>query len=73
MEEKRLIKAKENVALPLSYRDDISKAERNQLVTEALAQVSMQHRANHFPSQLSGGQQQRVAVARAIAGSTWHS
>ncbi|WP_286268891.1 ABC transporter ATP-binding protein [Thalassotalea hakodatensis] len=58
----------ENVELPLSYRSDISKSERQQLVTDALKQVDMQHRANHFPSQLSGGQQQRVAVARAIAG-----
>lgn len=58
----------ENVELPLSYRDDISKAERAKLVTEALEKVDMQHRANHYPSQLSGGQQQRVAVARAISG-----
>ncbi|MDO6428204.1 ABC transporter ATP-binding protein [Thalassotalea sp. 1_MG-2023] len=58
----------ENVELPLSYRSDISKRERQQLVADALKQVDMQHRANHFPSQLSGGQQQRVAVARAIAG-----
>lgn len=58
----------ENVELPLSYRSDISKNERQQLVANALSQVDMQHRSNHFPSQLSGGQQQRVAVARAIAG-----
>ena len=58
----------ENVALPLSYRSDLNKKQRNDMVKEALAQVDMQHRANHFPSQLSGGQQQRVAVARAIAG-----
>ena len=58
----------ENVELPLSYRTDISKVDRKQMVKEALEQVDMQHRANHFPSQLSGGQQQRVAVARAIAG-----
>ncbi|GHG07491.1 ABC transporter ATP-binding protein [Thalassotalea marina] len=58
----------ENVELPLSYRTDISKSERQQMVKDALTQVDMQHRANHFPAQLSGGQQQRVAVARAIAG-----
>lgn len=58
----------ENVALPISYRTDISRPQRRQLVKEALEQVDMSHRANHFPSQLSGGQQQRVAVARAIAG-----
>jgi len=58
----------ENVALPLSYRNDISKSERQKMVKEALEQVGMAHRSTHFPSQLSGGQQQRVAVARAIAG-----
>ena len=34
---------------------------------ELLAAVSLQDRANHFPSQLSGGEQQRVAIARALA------
>ena len=58
----------ENVELPLTYRKDLSKAQRQQLVKEALQKVDMAHRAKHFPSQLSGGQQQRVAVARAIAG-----
>jgi len=37
-------------------------------VIEALEQVGMEHRRNHYPSQLSGGQQQRVAVARALVG-----
>jgi len=59
----------ENVELPLSYRRDLSKSQREQMVKDALQQVDMAHRANHFPSQLSGGQQQRVAVARAISGS----
>ena len=34
---------------------------------EALRQVDLADRADHFPSQLSGGEQQRVAIARAIA------
>ncbi|WP_102798157.1 ABC transporter ATP-binding protein [Bowmanella denitrificans] len=59
---------KENVALPLTYRRDLSKAQRKQWVKDALDKVDMSHRAKHYPSQLSGGQQQRVAVARAIAG-----
>lgn len=58
----------ENVALPLTYRKDISKAERAEKVKVALEKVDMAHRAKHYPSQLSGGQQQRVAIARAIAG-----
>ncbi len=58
----------ENVALPLTYRKDLSKNQRNEMVTAALEKVDMNHRTKHYPSQLSGGQQQRVAVARAIAG-----
>jgi putative ABC transport system ATP-binding protein len=34
---------------------------------EALDQVGLRSRADHFPSQLSGGEQQRVSIARAIA------
>jgi len=35
-------------------------------VMEALELVSIQDRADNYPSQLSGGQQQRVSIARAI-------
>ncbi|MBU2972396.1 ABC transporter ATP-binding protein [Pseudoalteromonas sp. C2R02] len=58
----------ENVELPLTYRNNLTKKQRKEMVKNALLQVDMAHRAKHFPSQLSGGQQQRVAVARAIAG-----
>jgi putative ABC transport system ATP-binding protein len=58
----------ENVELPLTYRNDLSAAERRERVQDALERVGMAHRVKHYPAQLSGGQQQRVAVARAIAG-----
>lgn len=58
----------ENVALPLTYRRDLTDQERVERVKAALDKVDMSHRSQHFPSQLSGGQQQRVAVARAVAG-----
>lgn len=58
----------ENVELPLTYRQDLTAAERAKRVQQALARVEMTHRAGHFPAQLSGGQQQRVAIARAIVG-----
>ncbi len=58
----------ENVELPLTYRDGMSKSERRDRAMEALERVGMAHRVKHFPGQLSGGQQQRVAVARALVG-----
>ena len=58
----------ENVELPLTYRANVSRAERKAMVMEALEKVNMSHRTRHYPAQLSGGQQQRVAVARALVG-----
>ena len=58
----------ENVELPLTYRRDINRAARRELVMAALEKVSMSNREKHFPAQLSGGQQQRVAIARALVG-----
>ena len=63
------LSVEENIALPLTYRSDLSNSDITSRVNEALEKVDMLHRRNHFSSQLSGGQQQRVAVARAIAGS----
>jgi len=57
----------ENIELPLLYLKTPAK-ERKEKVLEAMEQMKMTHRKNHFPQQLSGGQQQRVAVARAIVG-----
>ncbi len=59
---------RENVELPLTYRENLTKQQRIDMVDTALKEVGMHHRLNHYPAQLSGGQQQRVAIARAIAG-----
>ncbi|MEQ1514453.1 MAG: ABC transporter ATP-binding protein [Lysobacteraceae bacterium] len=58
----------ENVELPLTFRGNLSRKQRQEMVAEALAQVQMDHRHKHFPAELSGGQQQRVAIARALVG-----
>ncbi len=57
--------AYENVELPLIYLKMPSR-ERKKRVEEALENLEMMHRKDHYPQQLSGGQQQRVAIARAI-------
>ncbi|BFM13243.1 ABC transporter ATP-binding protein [Simiduia litorea] len=57
----------ENIELALLYRKLNAKT-RRQRVLEAMDQVALAHRADHYPSELSGGQQQRVAIARALVG-----
>jgi len=58
----------ENVELPLTFRSDVNRKQRRELVLTALEQVQIPERQKHFPAQLSGGQQQRVAIARALVG-----
>ncbi len=55
--------ALENVMIAL----EILKIEKpKQRAEEALLELGMGHRLNHFPNQLSGGECQRVAIARAL-------
>jgi len=56
--------ALENVSLPLEFLGDSAPLER---ARQALDDVGLSHREDHFPAQLSGGEQQRVALARALA------
>ncbi|HEY4368474.1 MAG TPA: ATP-binding cassette domain-containing protein [Steroidobacteraceae bacterium] len=53
----------ENVMLPLELA---GKANARNAAAEALAQVNLSPRREHYPRQLSGGEQQRVAIARAF-------
>jgi ABC-type Fe3+/spermidine/putrescine transport system ATPase subunit len=54
-----------NVEFPLMIRR-MSKAQRKELVMEALRLIRMEGYQNHYPRQISGGQQQRVGLARAL-------
>ncbi|MFP7170712.1 ABC transporter ATP-binding protein [Terribacillus sp. 7520-G] len=55
----------DNIAFGL--RGKHSKAERCEIVMDALQKVQLEDKAKRKPGELSGGQQQRVALARAIA------
>jgi putative ABC transport system ATP-binding protein len=58
-----MLTAEENVTLPLKIAG--AKVDEAWLET-VLAQVGLEGRRKHRPSELSGGQQQRVAIARAL-------
>lgn len=60
-----VLTAFENVELPLLLQK-LSRQERRDRVHEALDQVGIADRSNHYPRQMSGGQEQRVAIARAL-------
>ena len=56
--------ALENILVPMEIagrRDAASRAR------SLLAEVGLDDRGHHYPSQLSGGEQQRVAIARALS------
>jgi putative ABC transport system ATP-binding protein len=54
----------ENILVPMEIagrRGAVDRARR------LIAEVGLEDRGHHYPSQLSGGEQQRVAIARALA------
>jgi putative ABC transport system ATP-binding protein len=57
--------AQENVETAL-VPAGLSAEERRSRALQALADLALDDRATHLPSELSGGQQQRVAIARAL-------
>lgn len=57
--------ALENVMLP-AWMTGIKKKEAQSRAEKLLADVGLEHRMHHYPSQMSGGERQRAAVARAL-------
>src|SRR3984957_7964224 len=57
----------ENVSMPLEL-DGVPMKKARVIAMEALEQLGLADRADHFTDQLSGGERQRVAIARAIVG-----
>lgn len=56
--------ARQNVEIAMTSR--LPEKERRRIVDGWLAQVGLEGRGGHLPSQLSRGQQQRVAIVRAL-------
>jgi len=57
----------ENVTLPLEL-DGIRARDARAAGRQALEELAIADRADHYPDELSGGERQRVAIARAIVG-----
>ncbi|MEA2758110.1 MAG: NitT/TauT family transport system ATP-binding protein [Methylobacteriaceae bacterium] len=55
-----------NVQLPLEHRN-LTRAEVQELVADALQRTGVTDFADAYPKQLSGGMRQRVGIARALA------
>lgn len=56
-----------NVMLPFIYNQSVSRTDRKEKASKALAAVGLEEdRWDHLSNQLSGGQMQRVAIARAL-------
>jgi len=57
--------ALENIMLP-AYIAGMKKKDALETARSLLADIKLEGRSGHFPSQLSGGERQRVAVARSM-------
>ena len=57
--------ALENIMLPAFIAGE-KKKDAAEMAKSLLADLKLEDRKNHFPSQLSGGERQRVAVARSM-------
>ena len=61
-----VLNVRENVELPLLLQREVSAAERDKRVRQAIADVELTEFAEQLTDKLSGGQRQRVAIARAL-------
>jgi polar amino acid transport system ATP-binding protein len=61
------LRAVDNVAIGPRKVLGLTKEEARERAYNALREVRLEDRAEHYPAQLSGGQQQRVGIARALA------
>ncbi|MCJ7624426.1 MAG: ABC transporter ATP-binding protein [Anaerolineaceae bacterium] len=60
------MKVDKNISFALEIQK-MEKAERDERVKEALAEVQMEGYEDRYPREMSGGQQQRIALARMLA------
>jgi len=63
-----VLNARENVALPLMIRHDLTEKEKEERALMLLEEVGLKDHLKKKPDELSGGQKQRVAIARALVG-----
>lgn len=61
-----LLKAYENVMLPLNINSKLNYKQKQELATSIIKDLGLEGRINHYPHELSGGEQQRIAIARAL-------